>query len=103
MGRYVAVVGALVVFLEVGLHRRDVADDAVCGEVRQYLLEGGYGIFHGDGVDDEFGGKIPYLVESRQTLAVVSEAHSFWVFLIHCRFVVEAEQVEKETAHLSCA
>ena len=103
MGRHVAVAALLIELLEVGLHRGNVADDAVGRQIGKHLLEGWDGELHRHGIDDEFWGERLHLVERGEALAVIGEAHAFRVFLIDGRLVVETEQVEKETPHLSCA
>ena len=92
----------VVILLQVGLHRRYVADDTVLWQVRQHFLERRYGVFHCYGIYDEFRCELLHLVECGKSLAVVCKPHSLRVFLIHRRLVVETEQVEEETSHLTC-
>ena len=93
----------LVELLQSSLHRRDVADDAVFGEVWYHLLEGWYGVFHCHGVDDELWLELAYLLQFGEAQRVVCEAQSSGVFLEYRCLVLEAEQVEEEASHLSCS
>ena len=89
-------------FLEAGLHRRDVAQDAVLRQQGNHLPEHVQRVFQRDGVDDQFGTEGLDFVRRGEPLRVVHEAQPFGVDVVHRRLMVEAEQVHEERAHLSC-
>ena len=47
------------------------------------------------------GAKLAYLVQCGEATRVIHKAQAPWVDVIHCRFVLETEQVGKEGAHLA--
>ena len=86
---------------QLGLDRSDVAQDAVLGQGGDDLVERVDGVLHRGGVDDELGGELAYLVERREAAGVVHKAQALRVDVIHCRLVLETEQVGEEGAHLA--
>ena len=93
----------LVEFLEVGLHRGDVADDALLRQEWYNLLKYRDGILQRDCIDEQLRTELAYLLVGGETLTVICEAHTTCITFEDCHFVVETQQVDEETAHLACA
>ena len=91
----------LIECLQIGLHAGNVADDAVFVQVGNDLTEHLDGVLQRDTVDDEVGVKLSYFLQLCESQRVVEESHTFGVDLIHRRFVVERQDIGKETTHLS--
>ena len=101
--RDVAHARLLVELPEVGLHRGDVADDALLRQVWNNLLEDGDGVLQRHGVDEQLGAERLYLFVGGEALAVVGEPHALGVALKHGHLVVETQQVDEEAPHLACS
>ena len=41
-------------------------------------------------------------VEGGEALTIIGEAHTLGIFFEDCHFVVKAQQVDEERAHLAC-
>ena len=94
---------ALVELLHIRLHGGDIADDTLLGQIRNDLLKYRDGVFQRDAIDQQFRLKLLDLIVGGETLTVIGEAHSFGISLKNCHLVVETQQVDEETTHLSCA
>ena len=101
MGADEGVAALLVVVEEVGLHRGDVAQYAVAGQVRLHLLEDIKGMLERYGVDNEVGLEGINLVHRGEALGVVHKAQSPGVDIENCCLVLKAEQVNEEGAHFA--
>ena len=93
----------LVKLLQSGLYRSYVADNAVVREMWQHLFEGWQRIFYRHRIDDQFGAEHLYLFHLGEAVTVVGEAQSLGILLVNRHLVVETEQVDEETSHLTCS
>ena len=91
----------LVERLQVGLDRSDIADDAILGQERHYLVEGLKGVFYGYGVDDQFGTESLDFFFFRKPVAIVHEAQPLRVGFEYSHFVLKAQYIGKEGAHFA--
>ena len=71
------------------------------GQHGQHLPKGVERIFHGDGVDDQFGLELAYLIQRGEAARVVDEAQLQGVGVVDGCLVLEAQYIGKEGAHLS--
>ena len=102
VSRNIGVSALLVVVVEVGLDRCDVAQNTVLWQVWLYLLEYLKGIFECHGIYDKVGREVVNLIGRGEALCVVHEAQTFGVGVVYSCFVVKAEQVNKERPHFAC-
>ena len=93
----------LVKLLQSGLYRSYVADNAVVREMWQHLFKGWQRIFYRHRIDDQFGTEHLYLFHLGEAVTVVGEAQSLSILLVNRHLVVETEQVDEETSHLTCS
>lgn len=101
VGGNVAPATLLVELAQTRLDRRDVAQDAVGGQIRHHLLEDIKRVFQGHGVDDQFWFKFGDFLKRREALGVIHEAQSLWVDVVDSGGVFKTQQVHKERAHLA--
>ena len=101
VSRYVAEPACFVPFLQAGLHRSDIADDAILRKGGQHLVERIEGVLHGSCIDDQLRTELLYFFELGETIAVVHEAQLLWVHIKYSGLVLETQYVGKEGAHLS--
>ena len=88
---HVAVSALGVKLLQAGLYRRNVAYNAVFGQVGHYLPERRYRVFYGYGVDNQLGFEVLNLFQRRETQGVESKPQPLGILLVHSRLVLEAE------------
>ena len=103
VGRHIAHACLLVEILQVGLHRGNIADDTLLGQVGYHLLEHRNSVFQRDGIDQQFRLELLNFLIRREALTIVGKAHALGITLKDSHLVVEAQQVDEETSHLSCA
>lgn len=101
VGGDIAPATLLVKLAQPRLDRRDVAQDAVGGQIRHHLLENIKRVFQGHGVDDQFWFKFGDFLKRREALGVIHEAQSLWVDVVDSGGVFKTQQVHKERAHLA--
>ena len=100
--RDVAHTTLFVKFFQIGFDTRDIADDALLGQVGNDLLEDRNGVLQRDGIDEQLGLKRAYLVVCGEALTIIRETHALRVALEYGDLVVETQQVDEETSHLAC-
>ena len=101
VGRHVRMATLLVVFLEVCLHRGNVADETLLRQEGKHLLKSRDRIFHGHGIDHQLGTEVLHFLYGGETLAIVGEAQPLRIFFQYADFVIKTQQVGKEGAHLT--
>ena len=73
MRRHVAEAAFIVEFLQSGLYRSDVADDAVFGQYRQHLAESVQRVFHRNGIDDQLRLEVLDFFQCGEAVGVVDK------------------------------
>ena len=71
--------------------------------MRNHFLESRNGVFHGHGIDAEFRFELLHFLHRREAQRVIGEAQPLGITLIDGYLMVETEQVDEETSHLTCA
>lgn len=95
---------ALLIELEkTSLDRRDVRQHATLRHIRQDVLKSLECVFEGDGVDEELGVELAYLLKSCEPPGVEDVLELLDIDVIDCDLMEEAHGVRQEGAHLAGA
>ena len=89
--------------VQIRLHRGDIADDALFGQIGNHLLEHRDSIFQRDSIDEQLGLKLLDLLVGGEALTIIGKAHALRIAFEDSHLVVETQQVDEETSHLSCS
>ncbi len=103
VGRDVATACLFVILLETRLHRSDVGEDAILGQVGQEGVKHREGVFQRHGIDDQFGAEGLNLFKRCEALGVIHEAQTARVDVVNGSFVVETQEVYEECPHFAGA
>ena len=76
-------------FLQTGLDRSNIADDAILRKYRKHLIESIEGVFYGSGIDDQLRTEFLDFFQLREAVAVVHETEFLWIHIEYSRFVLE--------------
>ena len=99
MRRHVAEAAFIVEFLQSGLYRSDVADNAVFGQYRQHLAESVQRVFHRNGIDDQLRLEVLDFFQCGEAVGVVDKTQLVRIDVEHSRLVLETQDVCEERAH----
>ena len=101
MCRYISETAFFVKFLQSGLYRSNVTDDAVLRQYWQHLAEGVQCVFHRSGIDDQFRLELLDFLKCSEAVGVVDKTQLVRVDIEHSRLVLETQYICKERAHFS--
>ena len=99
MRRHVAEAAFIVEFLQSGLYRSDVADNAVFGQYRQHLAESVQRVFHRNGIDDQLRLEVLDFFQCGEAVGVVDKKQLVRIDVEHSRLMLETQDVCEERAH----
>ena len=97
--RYISETAFFVKFLQSGLYRSNVTDDAVLRQYWQHLAEGVQCVFHRSGIDDQFRLELLDFLQCSEAVGVVDKTQLVRVDIEHSRLVLETQYICKERAH----
>ena len=90
-------------FLQTSLYRCNIRNDTVVREMWQHLFKGRKSVSYRHSIDDKLRTEHLYLLHFSKAVAVICETQTLGILLENCHLVIEAEQVDEETSHLSCS
>ena len=103
VSRYIAHARTLIELLQISLHRGDITDDALLGQIGNHLFEHRDSIFQRDSIDEQLGLKLLDLLVGGKALTIIGKAHALRIAFEDSHLVVETQQVDEEASHLSCS